>query len=237
MKQKHECQDVLVEAQLGQAANEYNEQLDRGESPAIDEYVARYPEIATIIREVFPALDLLRDSSESDAGGASQEIDPAEQTCLGDFRLLREIGRGGMGVVYEATQTSLGRTVALKVLRFAGILDDRQLKRFKNEAQAAAALDHANIVPIYFVGSDRGVHFYAMQLIEGQSMAEVIDELRDAEGKPVSSYGLVSVSLSRDTPHVAEPANGKVPAGNLIAPSQGAPTALIETRQTAGTDI
>jgi WD40 repeat protein/serine/threonine protein kinase len=99
-------------------------------------------------------------------------------TPLGDFHLLRELGRGGMGVVYEAEQLSLGRRVALKVLPFAAALDAKQLQRFKNEAQAAAHLHHTNIVPIFGVGCERGVHYYAMQFIEGQTLAEVIRDLR-----------------------------------------------------------
>jgi serine/threonine protein kinase len=98
---------------------------------------------------------------------------------LGDFRIVREVGRGGMGVVYEAEQLSLRRRVALKVLPFAATMDPRHLQRFHNEAQAAACLHHANIVPVYFVGSERGVHFYAMQFIEGQSLAELIAAQRN----------------------------------------------------------
>src|SRR5205085_12517278 len=97
---------------------------------------------------------------------------------LGDFRIVREIGRGGMGVVYEAVQMSLGRRVALKVLPFAAALDAKQLQRFQNEAQAAAQLHHTNIVPVYAVGCERGVHYYAMQLIDGQSLAQVIADCR-----------------------------------------------------------
>ena len=104
-------------------------------------------------------------------------------TPLGDFRLLREIGRGGMGVVYEAEQLSLGRRIALKVLPFALTLDSRQLQRFKNEARAAAHLHHTNIVPIYSVGCEHGVHFYAMQFIEGQPLSDVIHELRQLAGR------------------------------------------------------
>ena len=97
---------------------------------------------------------------------------------LGDFRILREVGRGGMGVVYEAEQISLGRRVALKVLPFAAALDARHLQRFKNEAQAAAHLHHSNIVPVFAVGCDRGVHYYAMQFIDGQTLADVIRQMR-----------------------------------------------------------
>ena len=103
--------------------------------------------------------------------------------ALGDFRIDREIGRGGMGVVYEAVQLSLGRKVAVKVLPFASALDATRLQRFKNEAQAAAQLHHTNIVPVYAVGCERGLHFYAMQLIEGRTLANLIQELRHA-GEP-----------------------------------------------------
>ena len=101
---------------------------------------------------------------------------------LGDFRLVREIGRGGMGVVYEAEQISLGRRVALKVLPFAAILDKQQLKRFKNEARAAATLSHPNIVAVHSVGEVRSVYFFAMQLVEGRNLAQVIAELQKTHG-------------------------------------------------------
>jgi eukaryotic-like serine/threonine-protein kinase len=103
---------------------------------------------------------------------------------LGDFRLVREVGRGGMGVVYEAEQISLRRRVALKVLPFASAIDPRQLLRFKNEAAAAAHLRHENIVPVHAVGCERGVHYYAMQFVEGQSLAALIAEMRRAKDAP-----------------------------------------------------
>jgi hypothetical protein len=97
----------------------------------------------------------------SSAGLAGPPVMPEEPVVgiLGDFRILREIGRGGMGVVYEAEQISLGRRVALKILPFAAALDPKQLQRFKNEAQAAAHLHHTNIVPVFGVGCERGVHY------------------------------------------------------------------------------
>ena len=127
--------------------------------------------------------------------------DPAlPPEALGDFRIVREIGRGGMGIVYEAVQLSLGRPVALKVLPFAAALDAKQLRRFQNEAQAAAQLHHTNIVPVYAVGCERGVHYYAMQLIEGQNLADLILNLcpptlcAPAEGDSVSQPSSVSSS-------------------------------------------
>jgi serine/threonine protein kinase/Tfp pilus assembly protein PilF len=120
---------------------------------------------------------------------------------LGDFRILREIGRGGMGVVYEAEQISLGRRVALKVLPFASTLDAKQLQRFKNEAQAAAGLHHTNIVPVFATGVERGVHYYAMQFIEGRTLAALIAELRSepAAVERTDSY----VPGGAETPPVA----------------------------------
>src|SRR5262245_10301592 len=119
-----------------------------------------------------------RDVTEGSRTAATAETTPTEVGQLGDYRLLREIGRGGMGVVYEAEQISLHRRVALKMLPFAAALDARQLQRFRNEAEAAAHLHHSNIVPVFAVGAERGVHYYAMQYIEGQSLADLIDELR-----------------------------------------------------------
>ena len=116
-------------------------------------------------------------STQSDQSNSAQAI-LQDAVALGDFRIIRELGRGGMGIVYEAEQLSLRRRVALKVLPFAGVLDEQLLKDFKNESLAAATLDHPNIVQVHSVGCDRGVHYYAMQLIEGQSLAETITELR-----------------------------------------------------------
>jgi tetratricopeptide (TPR) repeat protein len=172
-----------VESLVGQVADEFTERLNRGEQPAVEEYALRYPEIADLLRQALPALQAMVPSGEVTAPSAA----PAnrEQPLagrLGDFCILREIGRGGMGIVYEAEQISLGRRVALKVLPFAAALDPKQLQRFKNEAQAAAQLHHTNIVPVFGVGCERGVHYYAMQFIEGQTLAAVITELRQHNG-------------------------------------------------------
>jgi serine/threonine protein kinase len=123
---------------------------------------------------------------------------------------LREIGRGGMGVVYEAEQLSLGRRIALKVLPFALTLDPRQLQRFKNEARAAAQLHHSNIVPIYSVGCERGVHFYAMQFIEGQPLSAVIGELRQLAGREAVAGTPENQPTGPYVPASAEPADSTV---------------------------
>src|SRR5262245_23251700 len=105
-------------------------------------------------------------------------LDEAQET-LGDFRLLREIGRGGFGVVYEAEQVSLGRRVAVKVLPSVAILEPKHLRRFQVEAQAEAALQHPHIVPVIASGQDRGIPYLAMRLIEGRHLAEVILQRRE----------------------------------------------------------
>jgi hypothetical protein len=168
---------MSLESLVAKVADEFMARQKRGERPAIEEYASRYPNAADVLRKVLAALELLNlsQSAAAEPGALPSEALPG---LLGDFRIVREIGRGGIGIVYEADQVSLGRRVALKVLPFAGALDSKQLQRFKNEAQAAAHLHHTNIVPVHYVGCDRGVHYYAMQLIDGQTLAEVIRELR-----------------------------------------------------------
>ena len=97
---------------------------------------------------------------------------------LGDYRILREIGRGGMGVVYEAEQVSLGRHVALKVLPAQLLLDARTRQRFEREAKAAARLHHTNIVPVFGVGEHEGLPYYVMQFIQGLGLDVVLEELK-----------------------------------------------------------
>ncbi len=121
-----------------------------------------------------PALQAVCEES----GPPSGSVRGLASGVLGDFRILREIGCGGMGLVFEAEQLSLGRRVALKVLPFVALVDPKQLQRFQNEARAAASLNHPNIVSVYSVGCDRGVHYYAMEFIEGETLAQVIAELR-----------------------------------------------------------
>ena len=129
-----------------------------------------------------------------------------QDRCLGEFQIIREIGRGGMGVVYEAEQHTLGRRVALKVMPFAAILAPRQLERFKLEAKAAAMLHHTNIVPVYSVGSDRGVHYYAMQYIEGCSCAAVVQQLRHVHVEPPLAESASTQNMPRGRCGPTEPA-------------------------------
>src|SRR6478609_1833061 len=124
-------------------AEEFLDRKRRGETPTVQEYVERYPDLAEEIRDLFPALLMMEDLGES-SGGTTGSLAAdnglavaARLERLGDYRILREIGRGGMGVVYEAEQESLGRRVALKVLSAGSLLDPKQVRRFEREAKAA----------------------------------------------------------------------------------------------------
>ncbi|HEY7315243.1 MAG TPA: tetratricopeptide repeat protein [Gemmataceae bacterium] len=169
-------EDGALESLVGQVADEFLRRQQQGDNPDIEEYAARYPDAAPMLRGVLASLRLIDRSTPPDA----EEAGPG---TLGDFRPLREIGRGGMGIVYEAEQISLNRRVALKVLPLAATLDTRQLQRFKIEAQAAAQLHHPHIVPVYAVGCEGGVHYYAMQFIDGRTLSAAIEELQPQAGE------------------------------------------------------
>ena len=151
-----------VELLLSQVTDEYLEQLERGEQPDVEQLAARHPQIASVLKQVLPALGVLHAQPPDECPVSPGREAHAPFGQLGDYFILREAGRGGMGVVYEARQISLNRRVALKVLPFASVLDPRHLQRFRNEAHAAAQLHHQGIVPVYSVGCERGVHYYAM---------------------------------------------------------------------------
>jgi serine/threonine protein kinase/Flp pilus assembly protein TadD len=170
---------------LAEVLDAYLAAQEAGAPPDIEELLARYPDLAGDLKECLASLAFIRRAevraSRPSIGGNASAEGEAVGGVLGDFRIVREVGRGGMGVVYEAEQVSLRRRVALKVLPFAATMDPRHLRRFQNEAQAAACLHHTNIVPVYSVGCERGVHFYAMQFIDGLPLSELIRQL--AEGQ------------------------------------------------------
>jgi WD40 repeat protein/serine/threonine protein kinase len=167
---------------LAHAVEFLTQLIETGDDAAVEAaLVSEYSTLQNELRRLLPAIRLLasigsipRGDADAIAVNSREPARPRISGTLGDFRLIREIGRGGMGVVYEAEQISLSRRVAVKVLPLAAMLDERQLQRFKNEAVSAASLKHPNIVTVFFVGCERGMHYYAMQLIEGRTLADFI---------------------------------------------------------------
>lgn len=159
------------------AVREYLDAIDAGHPLDRREFLNRHADIALQLEEWLGGFDFVTAATSMPATPPLIDDTPGLMQ-LGDYKLIRELGRGGMGIVYEALQVSLGRGVAVKVLPFAAAMDSRRLQRFHNEAQMAAQLHHTNIVPVYGVGCEQNVHFYAMQLIEGESLADIIRGLR-----------------------------------------------------------
>ncbi len=162
--------DLSLEGRVEALADEFLARRRAGERPTPEEYAARHPELAGLIRDVFPALALLEECGPGADAPAPERI--------GDFRVLRQIGAGGMGVVYEALEVSLGRHVALKVLPRHPPPPPAAVERFRREARAAAGLHHPHIVPVFGVGEHEGLPFCVMQFIRGQNLADVLRDVR-----------------------------------------------------------
>jgi serine/threonine protein kinase/WD40 repeat protein/Tfp pilus assembly protein PilF len=188
-------------------AEEFLERYRQGQRPSLKDYVDRHPELEGEIREVFPAMAMMENIAIHDdslAGDSTEAPDtPARKLPLpehvGDFRIIREIGHGGMGVVYEAEQVSLGRHVALKMLPPQMVRDRKQLLRFEREAKAAARLHHSNIVPVFGVGEHDGAAYYVMQFIQGLGLDAVIEELKTVRARGLGSSSYPPLPSLRET--------------------------------------
>jgi serine/threonine protein kinase len=182
--------DSSRDALLEQLAEEFVERHRRGERPPLSEYADRHPDLAAEIGDLFPALVQIErlKPAAGDLTGAfvpeSGRADGHTPERLGEYRILRQVGSGGMGVVYEAEQESLGRHVALKVLPRQALLKATYRERFRREAKAAAKLHHTNIVPVFGVGECDGTHYYAMQFIRGEGLDKVLRDLRLLRAAP-----------------------------------------------------
>lgn len=162
---------------LEQIADEFISQIRNGEKPEVSEYAKRHPDFASEIAEFFPAIAALEGGKHADQSHGKVSLGASTPQQLGDFKIVREIGRGGMGVVYEAIQESLNRRVALKLLPRHSLMDEKQLRRFRREAELTASLHHTNIVPVFGVGENSGFHYYVMQLIEGVGLDELTQKI------------------------------------------------------------
>ena len=209
---------------LAELIEEITDKLHKGEAVDLEAHIQQHAERAEELRKLLPALQMLAVAGSADAAAQGEDQETSVTGVLGDFRIIREIGRGGMGVVYEAEQISLARRVALKVLPFAATMDPRQLQRFQNEARAVAQLHHTNIVPVYYVSCERGVHFYAMQYIDGHSLARVIADLRLPPSPKIADSRLQIADLkdAAKSPQTSEPARESLGSQSEICNLQSA---------------
>ncbi|HEU5117373.1 MAG TPA: serine/threonine-protein kinase, partial [Isosphaeraceae bacterium] len=175
-------------SELVSILDRYLADLQAGRAPDRAQVLADHPELSDQLRSCLAGIDFIHRTT----GVTGRDERPLE--TLGEFLIVREIGRGGMGVVYEAEQPSLRRRVALKVLRFGVVADEGAMQRFGREAETVARMHHTNIVPIFAVGSDQGIHYYAMQFIEGRNLADVLNEAQKTGAglspEDVATWGL-----------------------------------------------
>jgi len=162
---EHESKVVAI---LG----EWRRRRDEGEFLDPEDVIRDHPELADELRKRFAIMDAVDRSFEA-------QTPDGVPTHISEYRIIREIGRGGMGVVYEAEQERMRRKVALKVLSLAITGTPQAVTRFRREAQAAGRLHHTNIVPVHDLDQHAGYWFYAMELVEGRPLSEIIAAMRD----------------------------------------------------------
>ncbi len=171
--------DLDQEDVIASVLAEWRELRDRGEEDAADVLLRSHPKLETSLRDRIAALSLV--GAALTAGAEPAIAHPPEE--IGDFHIVREIGRGGMGIVYEAEQLSMRRRVALKLLHPSCSTDARAVERFRREARAAGGIHHTHVVPVYALGSENGLCWFAMELLRGRTLAEAIEARRGATGK------------------------------------------------------
>ncbi len=206
-------------------AEEFAARLRGDQQPTIEEYVAKYPQHAEMIMAIFPPIVMMEHAREAQASSsrlssrtASSGQKPSAAQIpdrLGDFQLLREIGRGGMGVVFEAVQQSLKRHVALKVMSDVAAGSDQRRARFVREAEAAAQLHHTNIVGVFGTGDENGYLFYAMQLIHGTPLNEVIAAVKRGDARSMPADMAAAVFTANDRPVSNATQDATVTAGTV----------------------
>jgi WD40 repeat protein/serine/threonine protein kinase len=237
--------DPSVADPFGQIADDFVEAFRQGKSPSVEEFARRYPEHADEIREILPALVLMEKAKAPETSGqgypAKAPVDAAPLQQLGDYQILREVGRGGMGVVYEAQQLSLGRHVAIKVLPSHALLDPRHLARFQREARSAARLHHTNIVPVFGVGEQNGLHYFVMQFIQGLGLDVVLNELRRLRrprGRQTLTLGDTPARLTNFTRDISAiyVARGLL-TGEFRQPDPSSPLPAAPGQPAAGVDL
>jgi serine/threonine protein kinase/WD40 repeat protein len=208
-------------AAFDHVAESFLERVRRGERPSLAEYAARYPDMANQIRDLLPMLFEMELAKA--AGAVTGAYLPDTKSAveiprqLGNYHILRRIGEGGMGVVYEAIQEGLGRHVALKVIRPEFLSDPGFLDRFRREAQAAAQLHHPHIVPVFDAGAHEGIPYFAMQYISGESLAAILEEVKRIRGRSAGDLAQNQATGPLPSPARSPDATVSQIAGRLLS--------------------
>ena len=215
--------DSTIDTELARILEQYLQDQEDGKALPRDQWLAQHPEIADRLAACLDGAELMG------AGGfggflagevryAKPESATSTPKTIGDYEILGELGRGGMGVVYEAREKSLDRIVALKVMRF-GVVDPKALERFQREAETAGDLHHTNIVPVYATGREGDTSWYAMQRIEGESLADRIADAKETS-TPISLHHILQFGIQAaealDHAHQRNVIHRDVKPANLI---------------------
>jgi serine/threonine-protein kinase len=247
------------EERLASVINELTDRIRQGQMPALNALIQQHPDFAEDLKEIWPALVLAEELAKPlpTQEQPTESLTPARELpdrsnaspvpsgssslprCFGDYELLEEIGRGGMGVVYKARQKSLNRLVALKMILRGELASDADLARFRAEAESAARLEHANIVPIYEVGECDGQAFFTMKLVEGETLKDwfqanfTAENAEDRRGKSplpslrtsASSAVKLLAKVARAVSHAHERGilHRDLKPSNILIDSQGEP--------------
>lgn len=165
-------------------ATRFADELREGQDPSVDDYAQRFPMYAEEIRDLFPTVAAMeRWKADKEAANLHHQVPESFSIeRLGEYKIVREMGRGGMGVVFEGRRERSNQRVAIKLLPWRGSDVPRFRKRFEREAQTVATLNHKNIVPIYEFGESEGYSYFVMSFVQGVGLDWIIERLRDRDG-------------------------------------------------------
>src|SRR5215218_5491979 len=214
MVRRTDTDPIDGDERLGEAIEAYLALAEEGSPPDPDEFSARYPDLGDELRAALEGLALVR-GLVGEPSGPGNRLESGHR--IAGYRIVRELGRGGMGTVYEAVHVGLDRPVALKVLGSHAAPDSTGRRRFLNEARTAAGLHHTHIVPVFDVGQVGGLCYYAMQRIEGCGLDRVIRSLRRDRSSPAES-DVTLTAPSTASVALEGPASGPAAPGSWMAP-------------------